>query len=294
MSRYRSMTMDIVKTRVEARAALNRTAGRVGLAATMGALHDGHVAVVRATRAESDFLVASLFVNPAQFEGADDFQTYPRPFERDMDIFEREGVDLVWAPPVEEVYPEGFETYVEPGPISQRLEGEYRPGHFRGVATVVAKLFNVIRPNVAVFGQKDWQQTRVIDALIRDLDFDIEMPVVPTVRNGEGLALSSRNRLMSDDQSLAAAIVYRALKSAADAYESGERNARTLCELVTSTLAAEPRCRTEYVSAAHAFTLDELDRTAEPMVISCAAYVGRVRLIDNMVFGVDLYGAEAS
>ena len=122
-----------------------------------------------------------------------------------MDIFEREGVDLVWAPPVEEVYPEGFETYVEPGPISHRLEGEFRPGHFRGVATVVTKLFNVIRPHVAVFGQKDWQQTRVIDALLRDLDFDIEMLVIPTVRNGQGLALGSRNRRLNDDQSLAAA-----------------------------------------------------------------------------------------
>ena len=285
--------MELASTRAEVRAALSRTVGRVGLAATMGALHDGHVAVIRAARAESDVLVASLFVNPTQFEGAGDFQSYPRPFERDMEIFERQGVDLVWAPPVEEVYPDGFETYVEPGAISQRLEGEFRPGHFRGVATVVAKLFNVIRPHVAVFGQKDWQQTRVIDALIRDLDFDIEMPVVPTVRNGGGLALSSRNVLLSDDQTLAAAIVYKALKSAADAYASGERDARALRERVTSTLAAEPRCRTEYVSAAHAFTLDELDRAADPMVISCAAYVGQVRLIDNMVFGVDLCGAEA-
>ena len=286
--------MDIVRSRAEVRAALSRTAGRIGLAATMGALHDGHIAVIRAARAESDFLVASLFVNPTQFEGADDFQSYPRPFERDMDIFEQEGVDLVWAPPVEEVYPQGFETYVEPGPISHRLEGEFRPGHFRGVATVVAKLFNVIRPRVAVFGQKDWQQTRVIDALIRDFDFDIDMPVIPTVRSGEGLALSSRNRLLSDDQTLAAAIVYTALKSAANAYASGERDARALRDRVNSTLAAEPRCRTEYVSAAHAFTLDELDRAVEPMVISCAAYVGQVRLIDNMVFGVDLYGAEPS
>ena len=286
--------MDIVKSRADVRAALRRTDGRIGLAATMGALHEGHVAVVRAARAESDILAASLFVNPMQFEGADDFQSYPRPFDRDMEIFEREGVDVVWAPPVEEVYPEGFGTHVEPGPVSHRLEGDFRPGHFRGVATVVAKLFNVIRPDVSAFGQKDWQQTRVIDALILDLDFDIQMLAVPTVRNSEGLALSSRNRLLNGEQRRAAGIVHKALKSAADAYSSGERDARTLRERVLSTLSTERRCRCEYVSAAHAFTLDELDRAAEPMVISCAARVGAVRLIDNMVFGVDLYGATAS
>ena len=288
------MTVDIVKSRADVRTALGRPVGRVGLAATMGALHNGHVAVIRAARAESDVLVASLFVNPAQFEGADDFQSYPRPIERDMEIFEREGVDIVWAPPVEEVYPERFGTYVHPGPVSHRLEGEFRPGHFRGVATVVAKLFNVIRPDVTVFGQKDWQQTRMIDTLIRDLDFDIEMLVVPTVRNSEGLALSSRNRLLNDEQRHAAWTVHMALKSAADAYASGERDANTLRQRVLSALSTEPRCRTEYVSAAHAFTLDELDRAAEPMVVSCAAYVGPVRLIDNMVFGVDLYDATAS
>ena len=286
--------MDLVKSRVDVRAALGRPAGRIGLAATMGALHDGHVAVIRAARAESDKLVTSLFVNPTQFEGDNDFQSYPRPFDRDMEIFEREGVDIVWAPPVEEVYPQGFGTCVEPGPVSHRLEGEFRPGHFGGVATVVAKLFNVIRPDVTVFGQKDWQQTRVIDALIRDLDFDIEMLVVPTVRNSEGLALSSRNVLLSDGQRRAAPIVHTALKSAAAAYSSGERDAHALRDRVLSALAAEPRCRTEYVSAAHAFTLDELERAADPMVISCAAYAGPVRLIDNIVFGVDLYDATAS
>ena len=203
MSRYRFITVDIVKTRTEVRAALNRTAGRVGLAATMGALHDGHVAVTRAARAESDVLVASLFVNPAQFEGTDDFQTYPRPFERDMDIFEREGVDLVWAPPVEEVYPEGFETYVEPGPISHRLEGESTaPDTSAGWRRSSPSSLTSFARTSPCSGQKDWQQTRVIETLIRDLDFDIEMPVVPTVRNGEGLALSSRNRLLSDDHSL--------------------------------------------------------------------------------------------
>ncbi len=283
--------MEVIKTRADVIAAIRRLNGRIGLAATMGALHDGHVAVIRAARTESDGLVASLFVNPAQFGDSDDFESYPRTVDRDMEIFDREGVDIVWAPPIKEVYPEGFGTHVEPGPISHRLEGGFRPGHLGGVATVVTKLFNVVRPNVTAFGQKDWQQTRVVSELIRDLDFDIEMLVVPTVRSDDGLALSSRNELLTDDQKRAATVLYAALKAAADAYHSGERDAQKLRDRIQTMLSAEKLCQLEYVSAAHALTLDELDRAAKPMVISCAAYVGSVHLIDNMVFGIDLYGA---
>ncbi len=282
--------MEIIETRSDMIAAMQRGKGRIGFAATMGALHDGHVAVIRAASAQSDRLVASLFVNPAQFQDSDRFVNYPRTIDRDMEIFEREGVQIVWAPPVEEVYPEGFGTYVEPGPVSHRLEGQVRPGHFRGVATVVAKMFNVIRPNITAFGQKDWQQTRVVNALIQDLDFDIEMLVVPTVRSDSGLALSSRNERLSDDQSRAAAALYAGLKGAADAYLSGERDAQMLRDQIQTVLSAENLCQLEYVSVAHALTLDELDLATDPLVMSCAASVGSVHLIDNIVFGIDLYG----
>lgn len=289
---YRSTPMEIAQTKAQIIEAVRGLPGRIGLAATMGALHAGHVAVIRAAKAESDSLIASLFVNPAQFGGATDFDDYPRRFDRDMEVFEKEGVDVVWAPSLDDVYPEGFGTYIDPGSIARPLEGAFRPRHFRGVATIVAKLFTLLRPDVSVFGQKDWQQTQVVAALVGDLDFDIKVLVVPTVRDEQGLALSSRNRRLSGDARRAARVLYKGLKLAADDYAAGETDAAKLRRRMLTIMAKERRCRPEYASVAHAFTLEELELAAEPMVLSCAAYVDSVRLIDNVVIGVELYGGN--
>ena len=284
--------MEIAETKAQMIEAARGLPGRIGLAATMGALHAGHVAVIRAAKAESDSLIASLFVNPSQFGAATDFDDYPRTFDRDMGIFEREGVDVVWAPSVDDVYPEGFGTYIDPGPIARPPEGAFRPRHFRGVATIVAKLFTLLRPDVSVFGQKDWQQAQVVAALAGDLDFDIKVLIVPTVRDEHGLALSSRTRGLSGDGRRAARVLHEGLTSAADAYAAGETDAAKLRRRMFTIMATEPRCRLEYASVANAFTLEELERAAEPMVLSCAAYVDSVRLIDNVVIGVDLYEGD--
>ena len=286
--------MEILKSPDDVIEAVRRLDGRIGLAATMGALHEGHIAIIKAAKLESDYLVASLFVNPSQFGALEDFDSYPRPVARDMEILEREGVDLVWAPTVEDVYPDSFSTQVDPGPISRSLEGISRPGHLNGVATVVSKIFNIVHPDITVFGQKDWQQTRVIDKLIQDLNFDVQMLVIPTVRTGEGLAISSRNALLTDDKLDAARILYASLDASAEMYYAGERDAASLRAECQSVLSTEPLCQQDYVSVAHALTLDELEQAAEPMVICCAASFGSVRLIDNMVFGIDLYRADSS
>ena len=258
----------------------------LGLVPTMGALHGGHLALVRRARAENATVAVSIFVNPTQFGANEDLSTYPRDMERDLALLEGEGVDLVYAPTPEEVYPPGFDTWIEPGYLADRLEGAARPGHFRGVATVVAKLFNVIGPDRAYFGQKDGQQLAVIRQLVRDLNVKVEVVPVPTVRDGDGLALSSRNTYLSPEERASAPFIYRALSMAQKLWEGGERDAGKLRNAVRQVLESEPMLRgIDYVSVADADTLLELDWVEGQAMVSTAVRLGRTRLIDNVVVG---------
>ena len=278
--------MQILKT-AEAMAQAGRESPRpLGLVPTMGALHNGHLALVRRGRAENAALAVSIFVNPAQFGAAEDLSRYPRDLDRDLALLETEGVDLVFAPPVAEIYPPGFDTWIEPGAIAARLEGAARPGHFRGVATVVAKLFNILRPDRAYFGQKDGQQAAVIRQLIRDLNLGIDLVVVPTVRDIDGLALSSRNAYLSPEQRAAAPVLYRALQRAEQLFAAGIRDAELLRQEVRRVLAEEPLIDgIDYLSVAAADTLDERDTLQGRAMVSAAVRFGGTRLIDNVVVG---------
>ena len=278
--------MQILKT-AQAMAQAGRESPRpLGLVPTMGALHDGHLALVRQGRAENVALAVSIFVNPAQFGAAEDLSRYPRDLERDLALLEAEGVDLVFAPPAVEIYPPGFDTWIEPGAIAARLEGAARPGHFRGVATVVAKLFNILRPDRAYFGQKDGQQAAVIRQLIRDLNLGIDLVVVPTVRDPDGLALSSRNAYLTAAQRAAAPVLYRALQRAEQLFAAGVVDAEVLRQEVRRVLAEEPLIDgVDYLSVAAADTLAELDTLQGRAMVSAAVRFGTTRLIDNVVVG---------
>jgi pantoate--beta-alanine ligase len=257
----------------------------IGLVPTMGALHEGHLSLVREARRMCDVVIVSVFVNPAQFGPAEDFTRYPRDLTGDTTKLADYNVDYIFAPAVEEVYPKGFSTYVTVEGLSETMEGVARPGHFRGVATVLTVLFNAVRPDFAFFGQKDAQQTLVVKRLVRDLAFDIEVVVLPTVREQTGLALSSRNAYLSDEQRKAAAVLYRALSQAREVYNEGERAAKRLAETVRAQVDAEPQARLEYVGVVDADTMEKYDRLPEdrPVLIAVAARVGQTRLIDNIV-----------
>ena len=258
----------------------------LGLVPTMGALHEGHLALVRRAREENGTVAVSIFVNPAQFGPQEDLATYPRDMERDLALLEAEGVDLVYAPTPEEVYPPGFDTWVEPGTLAEGLEGATRPGHFRGVATVVTKLLNVVTPDRAYFGQKDGQQLAVIRQMVRDLNLGVEVVAVPTVRDTDGLALSSRNAYLTPEQRAAAPVIYRALTEARNLWAMGERDGKVLRLTVRKVLEAEPLIDgIDYVSVADAASLVELERVEGPAMVSAAVRLGRTRLIDNMLLG---------
>jgi pantoate--beta-alanine ligase len=257
----------------------------IGLVPTMGALHDGHLSLVREARRMCDVVIVSVFVNPTQFGPSEDFERYPRDLTGDTTKLADYNVDYIFAPPVEEVYPRGFATYINVEGLSDGMEGAARPGHFRGVATILTVLFNTIRPDFAFFGQKDAQQTLVVKRLVRDLAFDLEVVVLPTVREQTGLALSSRNAYLTDEQHRAAAVLYRALAQAREVYMEGERGARRLAEAVRAQVDAEPLTRLEYVGVVDAETMEKYDRIPEdrPVLIALAAQVGRTRLIDNII-----------
>lgn len=257
----------------------------IGLVPTMGALHEGHLSLVREARRMCDVVIVSVFVNPAQFGPSEDFTRYPRDLTGDTTKLADYNVDYIFAPPVEEVYPKGFATYVTVEGLSDPMEGAARPGHFRGVSTVLTVLFNTIRPDFAFFGQKDAQQTLVVRRLVRDLAFDIEVVVLPTVREQTGLALSSRNAYLNDEQRKAAAVLYRALSQAREVYLEGERNPKRLAEAVRAQVESEPLARLEYVGVVDAETMEKFDRIPEerPALIALAAHVGPTRLIDNIV-----------
>jgi pantoate--beta-alanine ligase len=275
--------MKIVQTVADMREARRTMACPVGLVPTMGALHEGHEALLSRGRGESGTLVASLFVNPAQFGPAEDFQEYPRDRDRDVEVFRRHGVDILFAPSTDEMYPPGETTRVDPGSIGDSLEGEHRPGHFRGVATVVAKLFLVIRPQRAYFGEKDAQQLVVIRRMVRDLLLDVEIVGVPTVREPDGLAMSSRNRYLTGEDRHAATILHRSLQEALSLWQMGERDAERLRRRVREVFAEEPLASLEYVSVADADSLRELAIIEGRVLLSLAARVGGTRLIDNTV-----------
>lgn len=271
------------------RAARAQLSGAVGLIPTMGALHAGHLALVARARAENDSVIVTIFVNPLQFGPTEDFTAYPRDLPGDFALLEQAGVDLVFTPTPDLMYPPDFQTYVEVTGVSQGLEGEHRPGHFRGVATVVAKLFNLAQPQRAYFGQKDAQQAAVIRRMADDLNFPLEVVVCSIVRDHDGLALSSRNAYLTPEQRQAAPVLYRALRAAAKAYASGERDSEALRRTMRATLAAEPLAQPEYVSAADADTLAECDGPLTGRILlSLAVRIGRTRLIDNCLLPDEL------
>ncbi len=275
--------MEVFET-VEAFRRARAKLGELGLVPTMGYLHEGHLQLVRRARAECEAVAVSIFVNPTQFGPHEDFERYPRDLNRDLDLLAREGVDLVFAPSVEEMYPAPYSTYIIVEDVTDVLEGAARPGHFRGVATVVCKLLNIAQPTRAYFGQKDAQQTVVVRRMVRDLNIPTEIVVVPTQREPDGLAMSSRNVYLTPEQRAVAPTIYRALEAARAAYEQGERDAEELRRAMRRVLDAEPQLKTEYASVADPLTLQELERVGERgALVSIAARLGPVRLIDNML-----------
>ncbi|KAA0253991.1 MAG: pantoate--beta-alanine ligase [Acidobacteria bacterium] len=259
---------------------------RIALVPTMGALHDGHLSLVRLARGKARRVVVSLFVNPKQFGPAEDLDRYPRDLEGDSAKLAAEGVDLLFAPPVEEVYPPGFSTTVRVAGVSEGMEGARRPGHFDGVATVVTRLFCLVLPDVAVFGAKDGQQVAVVRRLLLDLGLPIELAVGETVRHPDGLALSSRNAYLSAAERAAAPVLYRALSAARDLFEDrDERDAAALLSAARTVLDAEPALRLDALDLVDAATMRPVDRVEAPVMLAAAAFLGRTRLIDNVVFG---------
>jgi pantoate--beta-alanine ligase len=271
--------LDTVAAMEAARSAMT---GDVALVPTMGALHEGHLALVRRARAEAGHLVVSVFVNPTQFGPGEDLDRYPRDLKGDRRLLEREGVDVVFAPTLDEMYPPGFDGWVEVrGPLTARLEGESRPRFFRGVTTVVARLFRVVRPRRAYFGEKDAQQLRVVRRMVVEQSLPVEIVAVPTVREPDGLAMSSRNAYLSPEERKAALAIPEALQAAVRMVQRGERDAAAVRDAIERRIAAEPLAAIDYVSVADHETLDELTAIDRPALALVAARVGSTRLIDN-------------
>jgi len=278
--------MQVLTTIADFQKARCQLRGTLGLVPTMGYLHEGHLTLMRRAKAGNDTVAASIFVNPTQFGPSEDFSAYPRDMERDLALLSAAGTDLVFAPPVEDMYPLGFEAWVDVGKVSQPLEGARRPGHFRGVATVVAKLFNIVRPDKAYFGQKDGQQVAVVKRMVADLNMGIDIVVVPTVRAPDGLALSSRNVYLTPEQRSAAPVIYKALCQAQKLWEEGERSGERLRQEVRGILEREPLVEeVDYVSVADAASLQEVGTIQQPVMVSVAVRMGKTRLIDNVLLG---------
>lgn len=254
-----------------------------GLVPTMGYLHDGHLSLVKRARMENERLAASIYVNPTQFAPGEDLDSYPRALERDLQLLEAEGVDLVFAPTDSMMYPQGFQTYVTVGKVSKPLEGSSRPTHFQGVTTIVTKLFNIIQPRRAYFGQKDAQQTIVLKQMVRDLNFDVELVICPIAREEDGLAQSSRNRYLTAEQRKGADALYRALLSAEAAYQAGENSGEKIRQIMRDVIVQEPLAQIDYVSVADPNTLLELDEVTGDALFSTAVFFGETRLIDNLL-----------
>ena len=275
--------MQVAATVGELRALRRDMTGAVGLVPTMGFLHEGHLSLVKASRERDGHVVVSIFVNPTQFGPNEDFELYPRDEERDLALLESEGVDVVFLPSVEEMYPEGASTFVNVEGITDVLEGARRPGHFRGVTTVVAKLFHIVQPHRAYFALKDAQQLAVIGKMVRDLRMDVEIVPMPTIREPDGLAMSSRNIFLTPPQREAALVLQKALQRAGELFVAGERGGERLRETMRDVIAQEPLAQVDYVSVADAETLRELDNIEGPALASLAVSIGKTRLIDNVM-----------
>ena len=278
--------MRVLHSIVEMKETRRKLRGSVGFVPTMGYLHEGHLELARRARAENRNVIVSIFVNPAQFGPKEDYAAYPRDTERDLALLKNEGVNIVFMPGAEDMYPPRYCTWVDLEKVTERLEGAIRPGHFRGVATVVAKLFNIVEPARAYFGQKDAQQVVVIQKMVADLNMNLEVVVVPTVREPDGLAMSSRNVYLSPQERKAATVLYKSLSLAQKLWGKGERNADIIRKKMTALIQSEPRAsRIDYVSIADAETLEELDSIDRRAVVSLAVKIGKPRLIDNIILG---------
>lgn len=277
--------MDVVTSLKDVDEARRPLKAPLGLVPTMGFLHEGHLSLVRRAKAECGSVAVSIFVNPTQFGPSEDLESYPRDLERDTLMLEGENIDLLWTPSAEELYPDGFQTWVTVENLSQPLEGAQRPGHFRGVATIVTKLLVAVRPDRVYVGQKDAQQAQLIRRLVRDLNFPLEVVICPIIREADGLAMSSRNAYLSREERKAATILHRALTSAAEAYAAGEHGADALRLRMYEALLSEPLAKTQYVSVADPETLEEQWGTIDRGLLSLAVFVGKTRLIDNVVIG---------
>ncbi len=262
---------------------LRREGRRLALVPTMGALHEGHLSLVRAARAQAAVVAVSIFVNPRQFGPKEDFGKYPRTFERDRQLLEAEKVDLLFAPEAKDMYPPGATTYVNVEGLSEKLCGRSRPGHFRGVTTVVAKLFHIIEPDVAFFGQKDAAQAAIIRRMVRDLDMALDIAVCPIVREKDGLALSSRNAYLDPQQRRQATVLYRALMRVQTLADQGERRAAALIQAGKQVMSEEPEVRPDYLEIVDEDTLDPVNNISRGALVAVAAFVGATRLIDNVV-----------
>jgi len=274
--------MQVVKTIAEIRALRQKLKGSVGFVPTMGFLHEGHLALVRRAKTENSAVIVTIYVNPTQFGPREDFGAYPRDLDRDLELLRKEGTDIVFVPSDDEMYPPGFSSWVDVEKVTERLEGAARPGHFRGVATVVAKLFNIVQPTRAYFGQKDAQQVVVIKRMVADLNMDPEVVVVPTVRESDGLAMSSRNVYLNSKERQAATVLFKALMLAQQLRKDGEKDAEKIRRQMAALIRKEPLAQIDYVSIADAGTLEELDLIGRPAVACLAVRIGKMRLIDNV------------
>jgi pantoate--beta-alanine ligase len=272
----------ITETRAECRG-VRANGKRLGLVPTMGALHEGHLSLVRAAKAQSDTVAVSLFVNPTQFGPTEDLAKYPRPFERDRELLEKEGVAILFAPSVDEMYPKGEITRVVVEGLSEKLDGRSRPGHFRGVTTVVSKLFHIVEPDFAFFGQKDAAQSAIIRRLVRDLNFPVEIVICPIIREPDGLAMSSRNAFLNSEERQRALTIHRLLNLVEEKFRAGEKRAASLIATSHAVFAKEPQVRLDYFEIVHPDTLDPVEQIEQPVLAAVAAYVGATRLIDNVI-----------
>lgn len=258
----------------------------IGLVPTMGFLHEGHLSLMRRARAENDLLVISIFVNPTQFGPSEDYEAYPRDMERDSKLAEEVGVDVIFSPTPKDMYPHGYATFVNVERLTEKMCGLSRPGHFRGVTTVVAKLFNIIQPDKAYFGQKDAQQSAVIKRMVDDLNFDLEIVVMPTIREADGLAMSSRNKYLNPQEHTAALVLVNSLRMAENLIKSGLRDSAEVSRKMRKMIEAEPLAKIDYIAIVDAETLDDLDKIKRKVLIALAVFIGKTRLIDNTILSV--------
>ena len=279
--------MKTAATFQELKEALDELNRPFGFVPTMGYLHEGHLSLVRVAKEQNESVVVSIFTNPTQFAQGEDLENYPKDINRDLELLEDEGTDLVWMPSTGDMYPEGYQTWVDVTELTGLLEGRFRPTHFRGVTTVVAKLFNALRPERAYFGQKDAQQAAVIKQMVRDLNYPIDIVVCPIIREEDGLAMSSRNSYLTDSERKAALCLSRGLNAAQKAYQEGERKSDNLREVIREEIEREKLARVQYISCAHLETLEEINGDVVSCLLSLSVFVGSTRLIDNIQLPVN-------